>query len=156
MLLDSILDAVGDVPLLRLARISSGNVFAKAEFLNPGGSVKDRVAKRIIEAAEEDGTLQPGMTILEATSGNTGIGLTLVGVQKGYQVRCVMPDNASEERKKIIEAFGGEAVFVPAEEGLAGDGATPAGQGHGPRGRCPLRAQGHHGGRAPRGRGGGP
>jgi cysteine synthase A len=120
MLLNSILDAVGNVPLLRLSRMSSGNVFAKAEFLNPGGSIKDRVAKRIIEAAEEEGILTPGMTIVEATSGNTGIGLTLVGVQKGYKVLCVMPDNASEERRKIIEAFGGEAAFVPAEEGLAG------------------------------------
>jgi cysteine synthase A len=120
MLLDSILDAVGDVPLIRLTRMSSGNVFAKAEFLNPGGSIKDRVAKRIIEAAEEGGILKPGMTIIEATSGNTGIGLTLVGAQKGYHVRCVMPDNASEERTKIIEAFGGEVIFVPAKEGLAG------------------------------------
>jgi cysteine synthase A len=120
MLLDSILDAIGDVPLLRLSRMSSGNVFAKAEFLNPGGSIKDRVAKRIIEAAEEEGALTPGMTIVEATSGNTGIGLTLIGVQKGYKVLCVMPDNVSEERKKIIEAFGGETTFVPAEAGLAG------------------------------------
>ena len=96
MLLDSILDAVGNVPMLRLTHISSGNVFAKAEFLNPGGSIKDRVAKRIIEAAEEEGALKPGMTIIEATSGNTGIGLTLIGVQKGYNVLCVMPDNASE------------------------------------------------------------
>jgi cysteine synthase A len=120
MLLDTILDAVGQVPLVRLNRMSSGNVFAKAEFLNPGGSIKDRVAKRIIEAAEEEDALTPGMTIIEATSGNTGIGLTLIGVQKGYKVLCVMPDNASEERKKIIEAFGGEALFVPAEEGLAG------------------------------------
>ena len=120
MLLDSILNAVGNVPMLRLSRMSSGNVFAKAEFLNPGGSIKDRVAKRIIEAAEEEGLLTPGMTIIEATSGNTGIGLTLIGVQKGYNVLCVMPDNASEERKKIIEAFGGKAAFVPAVEGLAG------------------------------------
>jgi cysteine synthase A len=120
MLIDSILTAVGNTPLLRLARMSSGNVFAKAEFLNPGGSVKDRVAKRIIEAAEEEGTLQPGMTILEATSGNTGIGLALVGVQKGYRVLCVMPDNVSVERKKIIEAFGGQTTFVSAEAGLAG------------------------------------
>lgn len=120
MLLDSILDAVGNVPMLRLSRMSSGNVFAKAEFLNPGGSIKDRVAKRIIEAAEEEGVLTPGMTIIEATSGNTGIGLTLIGVQKGYHVLCIMPDNASEERRKIIEAFGGRATFVPAAEGLAG------------------------------------
>ena len=120
MLIDSILHAVGGTPLLRLARMSSGNVYAKAEFLNPGGSVKDRVAKAIIEAAEKEGALRPGMTILEATSGNTGIGLTLVGVQKGYPVLCVMPDNVSVERKKIIEAFGGKTTFVPAEDGLAG------------------------------------
>jgi len=120
MLIDSILNAVGNTPLLRLVRMSSGNVYAKAEFLNPGGSVKDRVAKRIIEAAEEEGALEPGMTILEATSGNTGVGLTLVGVQKGYRVLCVMPDNVSVERKKIIEAFGGETAFVPAKSGLAG------------------------------------
>jgi cysteine synthase A len=100
--------------------MSSGNVFAKAEFLNPGGSIKDRVAKHIIEAAEEEGTLKPGMTIIEATSGNTGIGLTLVGVQKGYRVVCVMPENVSEERKKIILAFGGETVYVPAAESLSG------------------------------------
>jgi cysteine synthase A len=120
MLLDYILDAVGEVPMLRLSRMSSGNVFAKAEFLNPGGSIKDRVAKRIVEAAEEEGVLKPGMTIIEATSGNTGIGLTLIGVQKGYQVLCIMPDNASEERRKIIEAFGGRTAFVPAAEGLGG------------------------------------
>ena len=120
MLIDSVLNAVGGVPLIRLSRMSSGNVFAKAEFLNPGGSIKDRVAKRIIEAAESEGTLKPGMTIREATSGNTGIGLTLVGGQKGYRVLCVMPDNVSVERKKIIEAFGGETTFVPAADGLAG------------------------------------
>ena len=80
--------------------------------------VKDRVAKNIIESAEKEGRLKPGMTIIEATSGNTGIGLTLVGVQKGYQVICVMPDNMSEERTKIIQAFGGEIVFSPAEGSL--------------------------------------
>jgi cysteine synthase A len=83
-------------------------------------SVKDRVAKYIIESAEKEGKLKPGMTIIEATSGNTGIGLTLVGIQKGYQVVCVMPENMSEERKKIIRAFGGEIVFSPAEESLIG------------------------------------
>lgn len=105
-------------PLVRLGTMSSGNVFAKADFLNPGGSVKDRVAKHIIESAEKEGKLKPGMTIIEATSGNTGIGLSLVGVQKGYQVICVMPDNMSEERTKIIQAFGGEIVFSPAEGSL--------------------------------------
>jgi cysteine synthase len=120
MLVNSVLEAIGNTPLIRLRRISSGNVFAKADFLNPGGSIKDRVAKHIIESAEKEGKLAPGMTIIEATSGNTGIGLTVVGVQKGYQVVCVMPENMSEERKKIIHAFGGEIIFSPAGESLTG------------------------------------
>jgi cysteine synthase A len=109
MLINSALDTVGDVPLIRLSKLSSGNVFAKAEFLNPGGSIKDRVAKHIIETAERRGALQPGKTIIEATSGNTGIGLTLVGVLKGYRVLCVMPGNVSEERKKIIRRLAGRS-----------------------------------------------
>lgn len=120
MLVDSVLEAVGNVPLIRLRKLSSGNVFAKAEFLNPGGSIKDRVGRYIIESAQTEGKLRPGMIIIEATSGNTGIGLSLVGVQKGYQVVCVMPENVSEERKKIIRAFGGQIVFTPAEESLLG------------------------------------
>lgn len=100
--------------------MSSGNVFAKAELLNPGGSIKDRVAKHIIESAEKEGKLKSGRVIIEATSGNTGIGLTLVGVQKGYRVICVMPENMSEERKKIIQAFGGEIIFTPAADSLSG------------------------------------
>lgn len=120
MLIDSVLEAVGNTPLIKLKKLSSGNVFAKAEFLNPGGSIKDRVAKYIIEAAQKEGALKSGMTIIEATSGNTGIGLTLVGVQKGFQVICIMPENMSEERKKIIHAFGGEIVFTPAKAGLLG------------------------------------
>jgi cysteine synthase A len=120
MLIDSVLEAVGKTPLIRLKKMSSGNVVVKAEFLNPGGSIKDRVAKHIIESAEKEEKLQPGMIIIEATSGNTGIGLSLVGVQKGYRVICVMPENMSEERKKIIQAFGGEIIFTPAEESLPG------------------------------------
>lgn len=120
MLIDSVLEAVGKTPLIRLKKMSSGNVFAKAEFLNPGGSIKDRVAKHIIETAQNEEKLKPGMIIIEATSGNTGIGLSLVGVQKGYRVICVMPENMSEERKKIIKAFGGEIIFTPAEESLTG------------------------------------
>ena len=120
MIIDSILDCIGHVPLVRLSRMSSGNVFVKAEFFNPGGSIKDRVARHIIETAIANGSLKPGMVIIEATSGNTGIGLSLVGVQKGFQVICVMPDNVSEERKRIIQAFGGETEFVPAEASLAG------------------------------------
>jgi cysteine synthase A len=88
--------------------------------MNPGGSVKDRVAKHIIGMAEKEGKLRPGMTIIEATSGNTGIGLSLVGVQKGYRVVCVIPENMSEERKKIIHALGGETILTPAEESLDG------------------------------------
>jgi cysteine synthase A len=120
MLIGSVLEAVGNVPLIQLKKMSSGNVFGKAEFLNPGGSIKDRVAKHIIESAEKVGKLKPEMIIIEATSGNTGIGLSLLGVQKGYRVICVMPENMSEERKKIIEAFGGEIIFSPAEESLLG------------------------------------
>jgi cysteine synthase A len=120
MVIDSVLDAVGGIPLVQLKKMSSGNVFAKAEFLNPGGSIKDRVAKYIIESAQNDGKLKPGMIIIEATSGNTGIGLSLVGVQKGFQVICVMPENVSEERKRIIQAFGGETVFTSADENLSG------------------------------------
>ncbi|MDX1779323.1 MAG: cysteine synthase family protein, partial [Thermodesulfobacteriota bacterium] len=120
MLIDSILEAVGKTPLVRLKRMSSGNVFGKAEFLNPGGSVKDRVAKHIIEEAEKEGKLKAGMTIIEATSGNTGIGLSLIGVQKGYKVICLMPENMSVERKKIIQAFGGEIIFTSASESLSG------------------------------------
>ncbi len=120
MLINSILEAIGNTPLMRLQRISSGNVFAKAEFLNPGGSIKDRVAKYIIESAEKDGKLKSGMIIIEATSGNTGIGLSLIGIQKGYRVLCVMPENMSVERKKIIQAFGGEIISTPAEESLSG------------------------------------
>ncbi|MDD3656603.1 MAG: cysteine synthase A [Atribacterota bacterium] len=120
MLINNIIKAIGNTPLLRLEKISSGNVYAKAEFLNPGGSIKDRVAKYIIEEAEKEKILKPGMTIIEATSGNTGIGLTLIGVQKGYKVVCVMPENMSEERKKIIHAFGGKIIATPAEESLTG------------------------------------
>jgi len=120
MTIHSILEAVGNVPLVCLEKMSSGNVFAKAEFLNPGGSIKDRVAKYIIESAQACGKLKPGMVIIESTSGNTGIGLSLVGVQKGFRVVCIMPENVSEERKRIIKAFGGEIILIPAEENLAG------------------------------------
>ena len=120
MPVNSILETVGNIPLIRLRKLSSGNVFVKAEFLNPGGSIKDRVAKHIVESAQKEGKLVPGMVIIEATSGNTGIGLSLVGVQKGYRVICVMPENVSEERKRIIQAFGGEIIFTPAKESLSG------------------------------------
>ncbi|MGD9156264.1 MAG: cysteine synthase A [Bacillota bacterium] len=120
MYIDSILDCIGNTPILSLQKQTRAKIFAKAEFLNPGGSIKDRVAKYMIEAAEATGKLRPGMTIVEPTSGNTGIGLALVGTQKGYRVKIVMPENMSEERKKIIAAFGAELVLTPAAESIAG------------------------------------
>ncbi|NLO35526.1 MAG: cysteine synthase A [Clostridiaceae bacterium] len=120
MILDSILDAIGNTPMLSLKRGTGLNLFAKAEFLNPGGSIKDRVAKHMIEQAEARGDLRPGMTIMEPTSGNTGIGIALVGVQKGYRVVIVMPENMSEERKKIIMALGADLVLTDPEDSIGG------------------------------------
>jgi len=106
--------------MVRIRNLSFSKIYAKAEFLNPGGSIKDRVALHLIEVAERKGMLHPGSIIVEPSSGNTGIGLAFVGVQKGYRVRIVMPENMSEERKKIIQAFGGELVLTPAEKSLPG------------------------------------
>ena len=115
-----ILELIGNTPLIWLDRIGGGCIFGKAEFLNPGGSIKDRVAVALIEDAEKRGLLKPGGTILEATSGNTGIGLAFVGTRMGYTVKLVMPENMSEERKKVIAAFGGETIFTSADESLEG------------------------------------
>ena len=120
MYIDSVLEAIGRTPLLRLGRMSPYEVLAKLEMLNPGGSIKDRVARHLIEEAERSGRLGPGSVIVEASSGNTGIGMVLVGVQKGYRVIIVMPGNMSEERKKIIRALGGELMLTPPEESLEG------------------------------------
>ena len=117
---DDILCLVGNTPMLHLCRMSGGCVYAKAEFLNPAGSVKDRVAKYIIEQAEKKGDLKPGDVIIEATSGNTGIGVAFVGKLKGYEVIIYMPSNMSEERKKIIRALGAELVETSAEKGISG------------------------------------
>jgi cysteine synthase A len=116
----TILDAIGNTPLIRLDKVGKGQIFAKAEFLNPGGSVKDRIARAMIEDAEKRGLLKLGGTIIEATSGNTGIGLAFVGVRRGYRVILVMPENMSIERKKVIAAFGGEVVATPADESVEG------------------------------------
>ncbi len=118
--IDTILDAVGNTPMVKLKKITRHDIFAKSEFLNPGGSIKDRVAKYLLEEAESEGKLKKGSIIMEPSSGNTGIGITLVGVQKGYRVIIVMPENMSEERKKIIRAFGGELILTPAEAGING------------------------------------
>ncbi len=118
----NVIDMIGNTPLISLEESTGYRIFAKAEFLNPGGSIKDRIAKNMIEVAERDGKLKPGMTIIEPTSGNTGIGLALCGVRKGYRVIIVMPENMSEERKKIIKALGAELVLTPQE--LSVDGAV--------------------------------
>ena len=118
----NVIDMIGNTPLISLEESTGYKIYAKAEFLNPGGSIKDRIAKSMIEAAERDGRLKPGMTIIEPTSGNTGIGLALCGVRKGYRVIIVMPENMSEERKKIIKALGAELVLTPQE--LSVDGAV--------------------------------
>jgi len=112
-----VIELIGNTPLIRLR---NENIIAKAEFLNPGGSIKDRAALAMIEAAERDGILKPGMKIVEPTSGNTGIGITLVGVAKGYEVYIVMPEGMSEERKNIIKVLGGNLVLTPDSESVAG------------------------------------
>ena len=120
MIIRNVLDMIGNTPIVDLSSSTGCNIYAKAEFLNLGGSIKDRVAKNMIEAAEKEGKLRKGMTIVEPTSGNTGIGLALCGVRMGYKVIIVMPENMSEERKKIIRALGAELVLTPAKLSLDG------------------------------------
>ena len=120
MVTENILDLIGNTPLLSLKKTAGCEIYAKAEFLNPGGSIKDRVAKNMLIQAEKDGKLKPGMTIIEPTSGNTGIGLAFCGVRMGYKVMIVMPENMSEERKKIIKGFGAELVLTPADLSIDG------------------------------------
>lgn len=115
-----ILDAIGNTPTIHLKNMGPGDIWGKAEFLNPGGSIKDRVALHILRESKKSGTLKPGDVIIEATSGNTGIGVTLVGRQLGHRVIIVMPENMSEERKKLIKALGGELVLTPAEASITG------------------------------------
>jgi cysteine synthase len=117
MLTDNILTLIGNTPLLRLR---GEDVYAKAEFLNPGGSIKDRVALAMIEGAERDGRLKSDSIIVEPTSGNTGIGVALIGRLKGYHVRIVMPESMSEERKKIIRALGADLILTPDKESIGG------------------------------------
>src|SRR5678810_641659 len=120
---DDITQLVGQTPLLQLKKIvpsGSAEVFAKLEYLNPGGSVKDRAAVGIIERAEQDGKLAPGGTIVEATAGNTGIGLALIGVNRGYKVRLFVPENFSQEKVIIMRALGAEVTRTPDDEGMQG------------------------------------
>lgn len=124
---DNLLDKIGNTPLLPIHRILASEnispgvvIFAKAEWFNPGGSVKDRPALSMIEDAERKGLLIPGKIILEATSGNTGIGLAMIGVSKGYKVKLIMPDSVSQERKGILSAYGAQLVFTDAKDGIDG------------------------------------
>ena len=122
LLASSLLDLVGDTPLVELhAGDGDGaRIFAKLEAENPTGSIKDRVAKAMIEAAEASGELEPGRRLLEPTSGNTGISLALVAKLKGYSLTCVMPENATEERRRLLRLFGAEIVESPGDEGSNG------------------------------------
>jgi cysteine synthase A len=120
---DNITDLVGGTPVLRLKRLvapGSADLFAKLEYLNPGGSVKDRAAIGIIRRAEQEGKLAPGGTIVEATAGNTGIGLALIGVNRGYKVKLFVPANFSQEKVTIMQALGAEVERTPDEEGMQG------------------------------------
>ena len=113
---DTVLATIGWTPMIRLNRITRGirtPVFAKAEFFNPGGSIKDRIGMPIIERAERDGTLRPGGTIVEGTSGNTGIGLAIAAALKGYRCIFTMPDKMSQEKVRLLKAFGAEVVVTP-------------------------------------------
>jgi len=114
---NSVLDLIGNTPLVRLRSIAEGykpTILVKVEYLNPGGSSKDRIASRIIDAAEAEGKLKPGGTIVEPTSGNTGIGLALVAQQRGYRCVFVLPDKVGEEKRNVLKAYGAEVVVTPA------------------------------------------
>ena len=120
---NTILDLIGNTPVVRLHRLpapGSATVWAKLESFNPGGSVKDRIGRAMIEAAERDGKLGPGGTIVEPTSGNTGIGLAMTAAVKGYRVVFVMPETASQERRVLMKAFGAELILTPGADGMKG------------------------------------
>ena len=113
---DSLIELFGNTPLVRLRRVIRGDrpqVLAKVEYLNPGGSVKDRIALAMVEAAEASGELRPGGTIVEPTSGNTGVGLAIVAAQKGYRCLFVCPDKVSQDKISVLRAYGAEVVVCP-------------------------------------------
>jgi [CysO sulfur-carrier protein]-thiocarboxylate-dependent cysteine synthase len=116
----TLLELIGNTPLVELRPVGDVRVYAKLEAQNPTGSIKDRVARAMIEAAEASGELEPGRELLEPTSGNTGISLALVAKLKGYPLTCVMPENATEERKRLLRLFGAEIVYSPGSEGSNG------------------------------------
>ncbi len=119
---DNVTELIGSTPIIRLNKLAPEGVelFAKVELFNPGGSVKDRIAKNMIEAAELSGALKPGATIIEPTSGNTGVGLALMGAVKGYKVILTMPDTMSLERRRLLSAYGAELVLTPGAQGMRG------------------------------------
>ncbi len=122
-LAESILQVIGATPLVRLNRVvppGAATILGKLENLNPGGSVKDRIALSMVEAAEASGALKPGSTIVEPTSGNTGIGLALVAAVKGYRLILTMPDDYSVERRRLLERYGAELILTPGIEGMTG------------------------------------
>lgn len=122
---NNILDLIGGTPAVRLDKLTrklqlSATIVGKVEYFNPGGSVKDRIARAMIEEAEQRGVLKPGGTIIEPTSGNTGVGLSLVGAVKGYRVILTMPETMSIERRKLAAAYGTEIILTPGSEGMKG------------------------------------
>ena len=122
-LYNNITEIVGNTPLVKINNITDGakaNVFAKLEFYNPTSTVKDRIGIAMVDAAEKSGQLKPGGTIVEATSGNTGIALAMVGAARGYKVILTMPESMSKERRALLRAFGAELVLTPAPEGMNG------------------------------------
>lgn len=113
---ENVVGAIGNTPLIRLGRIHPpGNLVAKVEYMNPGGSTKERIAVTMIDAAEEQGLLRPGGTIIEPTSGNTGVGLALVGAVRGYRVICTVPDKVSQEKRDQLAAYGVEVIVTPTD-----------------------------------------
>src|SRR5256714_15529217 len=116
----SLLDLIGDTPLVELRPVGDVRIYAQLEGQNPTGSIKDRIAKAMIEAAEASGELETGRELLEPTSGNTGISLALVAKLKGYPLTCVMPEDATEERKRLLRLYGANIVFSPGDEGSNG------------------------------------